>query len=294
MTAVACKPEFELIPEYHMSIVTICRGTKSGGEKLAQCLADKLGYSLLSREVILECARKYNIMEDDLFRKLETTPSLWQKFTMEHKRYFVFVQCALIDAVKDDNVVYHGYAGQVFLTGIPHVLKTRLDTPLEDRIKIIMKEKDIDAKEARRLINNIDEQRRRWIKDAYGMDWRDPSLYDISFSTANMTLDTICDLITRAVNRDEFKTSEISKRRLLNLSMACEVKAAFASDDKLWHLPITVSANDGTVTLKGAVKDKKQKDMLVDLAAKVKGVVDCDVHIRLLSGRLSKGVYGHD
>jgi cytidylate kinase len=277
-----------------MAIITISRGTKSGGEKLARCLSERLGYSSLSHEVILEGAKKYNILEDELLTRLKTSPGLWRKFTMEHRRYLIFVQCALLDAVRQDNVVYHGYAGQVFLRGIQHVLKTRLDAPVEERLKIVMHEQQLDADAARNYITEIDEQRRRWIKWAYGEEWRDPALYDMTFYTGNMTIDTICELIALAVSRKEFQTTEASARRLADISTECEVKAAFASDDKLWRLPITVTANGGTVLLKGAVKDEKLRNMLVDLASQVKGVTECKSNISLLSGRLSKGIYGHN
>ncbi len=277
-----------------MAIITISRGSKSGGEKLAHCLSERLGYNIFSHEVILEGARKYNILEEELLTRLKESPNFWRKFTMEHKRYLIFVQCALLDAVKQDNVVYHGYAGQVFLRAIHHVLKTRLDAPIEERLKIVMKEQQLDADAARDYITNIDEQRRRWIKWAYGEEWRDPALYDMTFYTGNMTVDTICEIISLAVKRDEFRTTEASARRLDDISTECEVKAAFASDDKLWRLPVKVTANGGTVTLRGAVKNGKLRDMLVELASQVKGVTECKANLNLLSGELSKGIYGHN
>ena len=275
-----------------MAVITISRGTKSGGEKLARLLSERLGYTTLSREVIIECAKKYNIMEEELFKRLEASPSLWQKFTREHKRYLIYVRCALIDVVKRDNVIYHGYAGQLFLKGIKHVLKVRLEAPLEDRIRIVMDEQNMSYEKAHEYIQKVDEQRKRWVKYAYGEEWRDLSLYDLSFYTSNMSLDTVCEIIALTVNREEFQTTEASLQRLNDLSLECEVQAAFAADDKAWQLPVTVEADRGTVSLRGAVKDAKQRDMLVEIASKVKGVVECRADVQLLSGRLSKGAYG--
>jgi cytidylate kinase len=277
-----------------MAIITISRGSKSGGEKLAHCLSERLGYTVLSHEVILEGARKYNILEEELLTRLEESPNFWRKFTMEHKRYLILVQCALLDAVKQDNVVYHGYAGQVFLRGIHHVLKTRLDAPIDERLKIVMQEQQLNVDAAREYITNIDEQRRRWIKWAYGEEWRDPALYDMTFYTGNMTVDTICEIISLTVKREEFRTTEASARRLVDISTECEVRAAFASDDKLWRLPVRVTANGGIVTLRGAVKNGKLRDMLIELASQVKGVTECKANLNLLSGELSKGIYGHN
>ncbi len=277
-----------------MAIITISRGTKSGGLKLAECLARRLGYESVSREVVLEGAKKYNIMEEDLFHHLERAPSLWQKMKREHRRYLIFVQCALIDAVKQDNVIYHGYCGQLFLKDIHHVLKLRLDAPIEDRIQAVVTESGRSPREARDYINSIDTQRSRWVKYVFGEDWRDPSLYDMAFFTSTIQIATICDLVTRAVERPEFQSTDASRHRLESLSLECEVRAALASDERLWELPIDIIADNGTVTLRGMVKNGGLRDSIAELAEQVKGVRKCDVQIRLTTDRLARGIYGHD
>ena len=79
-----------------MSIITVTRGARSGGVALAEMLAQRLGYRLISREVLVEGARKYNIEVETLQAELEATPSLWQRLTKEHHRYLVLVRCALL------------------------------------------------------------------------------------------------------------------------------------------------------------------------------------------------------
>lgn len=277
-----------------MAIITISRGTKSGGVALAQCLSQRLGYSCKSREVILEGAKKYNIMAEDLIKRLEESPGLWQRLTREHERFLIFLKCALIDAVKEDNVIYHGYAGQLFLRGVNNVLRVRLDAPIEERAKAIMEETGKSFDEARAHVARIDDQRTRWVKSLYGEQWRDPSLYDISFSTEHLTIQSICEIVALAVDREEFRTSEQSKRRLQDLSLECEVKAAFASDDEIWKVPVDVTAEDGVVTLRGMIKDKKLREVFAGIASQVKGVQECKVDINLTTDPLTKGVYGHD
>lgn len=277
-----------------MSVITISRGIKSGGEELAKCLAEKLGYEAISREVLSECSRKYNIMESDLLDELEETPGLWQKLTKEHSRQLIYIKCTLIDMVKRDNVIYYGHAGQVLLAGLNNVLKLRLEAPLEVRIDAIIREFNMSHEEASAHIKNLDEQRRRWIKFLYDEDWHDPSLYDLSVNSHNMSLDTICDIVKVAVNSNEFRTTPESLQRLLNVSLACEVQAAIAADDKLWDQPITISANAGVVLLKGTAKKKDLRDLVVETAAQVKGVDKCDVRIGLLTDPMPKGKYGHE
>jgi cytidylate kinase len=276
-----------------MAIITISRGTKSGGEELAGRLADRLGYKTINREVISECARKYNIMEQDLLEELEHTPGLWHKLTREYSRQLIYIKCTLLEMVKDDDIIYYGHAGQLLLGGLDNVLKLRLETPIEDRINAVMKETKKSHDEALEYIKHLDEQRLRWVKLLYDEDWRNPSLYDLSVNLQNMSLATICDIVETAVKSDDFKTTELTKKHLANVSLACEVKAAIAADDKVWDQPITISAEDGIIVLKGQAKNDKLRQLIIETASQVKGVSKCDVTIGLLSDPVKLGKYDH-
>lgn len=272
-----------------MSIITISRGTKSGGLELADCLAKRLGYKQLSREqIIAESAKKYNFMEKFLSEKLEKAPSLWQKFTNEHKRYMVFIRCALLQCIKEDNLIYHGYAGQMLLKGLPHVLKLRITAPLSYRIKSVKAEFNFSDEQAIAYIAKVDQQRKRWVKMLYNEEWYDPSLYDMCLNLQNMSIETICNMVAVAVEQQEFKTSDTARIILENMSLECEVRAAMQSDDTIWGShDVTVSAYDGIVTLRGSVKNGELRDLIVETVQKVKGVKKCDSEINLLSDSLA-------
>ena len=277
-----------------MAVITISRGVKSGGEELAELLSERLGYDTINREVISECSRKYNVIKSDLLDELEETPGLWHRLTREHGRQLIYIKCALLNAIKQDNIIYYGHAGQLFLAGISNVLKLRLEAPREERIQAVMNELNKEYDEAVEYINDVDKHRSRWVKLLYDEDWHDPSLYDLVINSQNMSRDTICDLVVTAVKSKGFQTTEKSIRRLNNISLECEVKAAIATDDKIWDQPITVVCDDGVVTLRGTVKNKGMRDMIAETVSQVKGVKSCDVRIGLTSDPIPKGKYDHE
>ena len=269
-----------------MSIIAISRGTKSGGLELTERLSNRLGYKTLSREEVLaESAERFNIMEEFLQVKLDKTPSLWQRFTDEHGRYIRFIQCALLQAVKQDNVIYHGHAGQFLLRGLPNVLKLRIEAPLEYRVRPVMAEFGYSHNQAVEYIEKVDDERRRWVKMVYNQDWCDPALYDVCVNLQNMSMDNICDVVAMVVAHEDFRTSEDSIKRLNNVALRCDVEAALTSDDKIWRSghQVTVTAHDGVISLRGTTKTKELKDLIIDTASRVKGVVDCKSAISLLS-----------
>lgn len=277
-----------------MAIITITRGVQSGGRELARKLEEKLGYNCLSREVISQCARKYNIVESELYNKLMEAPRLWKRITQEHHRYLIYIQCSLIEAAKQDNIIYHGYAGQLFLRNVHHALRIRLETPLEARIEAEMREYGKSSDAANDYIIKQDEQRNRWMNFLYGKDWHDPSFYDLTINLQDISIDTVCSMVELLVNSDDFKTTAASKDNLNNLSLECEVRAALASDDDLWNQEISVRAQNSVVTLHGMASNARQRDAFVDIVKQVKGVKECVSHLSLATDPLRGGIYGHD
>ncbi len=277
-----------------MAIITISRGLKSGGEALARELEKRLGYKCMSREVISSCARKYNIMEEDLYQKLTEAPSLWHRMTKEHSRYLIYVKCALIEAARQDKIIYHGYAGPLYLDGIEHVLKVRLEAPLDLRIQNMVDDTGLSREEAAAALLKVDEERRRWVKFLYGKDWYDPALYDFIANLGNISLDTAGEMIEMLANSEEFATTTRSVNRLNDLLLESEVLAAITADDRIWDQNIKVAAQKGAVTIRGMVKSRKLRNLIVETAESVKGVTRCNTHISLASDQLRGGIFGHD
>ena len=60
-----------------MPIITISRGSASGGILLAQGLAEKTGYRLVSREDIIQSASKYGVSSETLEEALLKPPGFF-------------------------------------------------------------------------------------------------------------------------------------------------------------------------------------------------------------------------
>ena len=132
-----------------MPIVTISRGSYSRGKEVAEKLAQKLNYECISREIILEASAEFNIPEIKLIRALHDAPTVLERFQHGKDRYLSYFRYALLKHVQKDNVVYHGLAGHYLLRDIGHVLKVRIISDMNHRIKEEMKRTDISEKEAR-------------------------------------------------------------------------------------------------------------------------------------------------
>ncbi len=59
-----------------MSIITISRGSHSMGVRVAELVADRLGYECIAREILLEASEQFNRIVLDFMRTRQTpTPT---------------------------------------------------------------------------------------------------------------------------------------------------------------------------------------------------------------------------
>jgi len=255
-----------------MAIITISRGTKSGGKKLAEMLSERLGYRCISREVIVQASEKYGIPEYKLFTAIQKSPTLLQRLTFDRERYLAYITESLCEAVKDDNVVYHGHAGHFLLQGISHVMKVRIVANMQFRAEAAMEQMNLSYKEAEKYIDEIDKQRVKWSKFLYGVNWCEPGLYDIVFNVDRTDLEFVCSTLEYAVNQPLFQSTKESQKAMQDLVLASHVKAALAGVSKIRLEQLRVLSDNGDVTIEGKVKSEEMLQAINKEAIKVPGV----------------------
>lgn len=239
-----------------MSIITVSRGSFSGGINLAECVAEKLGYRCVSREILAEAAKQYGVDEDALRKALEDKPGILERMTVERAHHLACIRAALFQEAKDDNLVYHGHAGHLLLKGVPHVLKVRVVADMEFRIKSAMERNRLGRDEAIRYIKKVDDERERWNRFLYHVDWRDPSLYDLVINLDHMSLDSACNLVCEATRLDEYKVTPQwnSLRNDLVLAAALRAKVAVDKTTRNSDREVEITSNGGVVTIGGRVE----------------------------------------
>jgi len=268
-----------------MSIITISRGSLSGGRELAERLAERLGYRCVSREVLLEAAARYGVPEPKLFELFEKKPSFWEWLTRSRERYLVFIQAAMCEFAQDGRLVYHGQAGQQLLAGVGHVLKVRLITPLDRRAKVAMEQRHLTYEAAAKHIQRVDEERYHRMRELFDVDWRDPRLYDLVLNLERMSLDTAVDTVVSLAKQPDFQATAVSTKALEDLAVATRVKATLLANPTTSDIPLDVQANGGVVEISGvitALDDGQIEDRLRELAMATPGVrsVVLDVQFR--------------
>lgn len=205
-----------------MAIITISRGSLSGGTAVAECLARTLDYPLVGREVLQEAAEKLGVSAESLQGRFETTPGLWARLTKEREKYVLAVQSALAEWCTRGNLVYHGVAGQFLLKGLPGVLRVLILAPVDMRVQNLLKTHSrLTKDQVLDFIRKVDQERSRWVKVMYGADVQDPALYDLTVNLRRISLASACVTIAEAAGQPRFEITDDVEGELFAFAAEC-------------------------------------------------------------------------
>jgi cytidylate kinase len=267
-----------------MSIVWISRGSYSWGREIAEKVAQRLDYKCIARELLIEASEQFNIPEVKLNNVLKDAPSVLDRLTRGKDKYLNYMWHTLLRHLQKDNMVYHGLAGHVLLKDITHVVKIFIIADLEDRVKLSMKHEDLPENKALAHVKKVDRDRSRWSQYLYGIDMRDPSLYDLLIHIKTITVEDAVEFICNAARLPQFQATPESQRAMDDFTLATEVKAKLVDLDDF----VEVSAQGGTVDVKttleaSAERLETERRKLVDtierITNSIPGVQKVDIHV---------------
>jgi cytidylate kinase len=276
-----------------MAIISISRGTFSGGESLAECVAQRLGYHRINGELLGETARQYGIREEKLYGAIGEAPGVIEHRHSEKKQCLACLRAALIREVKDDNAVYHGHAGHFLLDGVPHLIRVKVIANMELRIRALTEHSNLTREEAIQLIKTLDEKRLRWTRSLYHADWRHPSLYDVVVDLEQMTLPDACEMVCNTASMRRYKVTPESRKAMEDLALRCHLQAVVSNNRSISGAKnVKIKADGGVVTIEGTVESVVDADRVRMLVRKTPGVkeINSRMRVRLWGNPLARAV----
>jgi cytidylate kinase len=255
-----------------MPIITIYQGASGNGQELAEAVAAALGYRCWGRAELVEAARRYGIIELKLNEILKNASQQWEHLSPDFGRYRIASQAALCEAVLGGMLVYHGHSGHELLQGIGHVVKILLTAPMDYRIEQVKARQNVTEEEARRYIEITDEARSRRLMAMFGVDWRDPTRYDLVLNLGHMSLESAKRIIVEAAQLEEYQPTALSEQQFENLSLAARVHASLAASPACSGCVFNVRAENGRVYISAINQTGISQTQVVKVAERVPGV----------------------
>ncbi len=265
-----------------MAIISICRGTKSGGDALARCLATRLGWPMLGREALQEAAAQIGVPSRDLELKMEEKPGVFGRANLMTRLYVAALRSAIAEAATSGNLIYHGLAGGRLLTGVSGVVCVRLIAPLEHRIRALMESEGMERGAAEAYIRDVDDARARWVRLIHGVDIADPSLYDLVVSLETFSIPDVCELLVRLVEQPELAITPERLADLWDFRIQSQVNLALLEDLGTQSLNLEARVRRGIVEVTGQAPMTRTGDVGDRIAEIVSAVPGADeLHLKL-------------
>lgn len=234
-----------------MSVIAVSRGTFSGGKLLAESLSCALGYRCIGRDALLADVSAHGVSQPELLEALEKPPGVLERFNHKRYIYLTLVRAALTEQVRAGRVIYHGLGGHLLLGGVPGVLRLRVIAPIEFRIAMARERLGVDRAEAIAYIERTDQERRRWTRYLYGVDWADPTLYDFVINLEHVSIEQACGIVSSMTEWPAFRHTAERRAALNELALSSRVRAALALDSQTARLEVQVEAAAGAVAIRG-------------------------------------------
>lgn len=193
--------------EERISVVTFSREHGSGGDILAERLAEKLGYELFHQEVLHNMAESARVsvqfletldekgvsVLDEWISSLVDRRHLWPDRYLQHLMKIV------------GTIGNHGQAiiigrGSNFVLPPDKRLSIRVIAPMEEKIQNVSKEYGITVEEAKQRIIKTESDRKAFIKKYFNADIAEIFNYDLIINTENLSIDAAVNIINGALN----------------------------------------------------------------------------------------------
>ena len=183
-----------------MTVITISREYGSGGDQLAEKVAQALGYHLVDKAFVSAVLCQYGLTEFD--SEYEKQPGFWEGFDTEkaeRRETMVRMLNQVVRAVaRHGNVVILGRSGYAILAGLADVLHVRLQAPLDDRIELVRNATNASLLEATALVKENDKMRKAFVESFYRVPWESALAFDIALNTSRVPVNVATDWVIQA------------------------------------------------------------------------------------------------
>jgi two-component system response regulator CpxR len=255
-----------------MAVITFFSASYCNEKEVINGLAEDLGYKIISREVVDRAFERFHVPREKLVKAMRSPPSMFNQFTHEKERNVAYLRAAMAEQIKNDNIIYHGFAGHLIPKNINHVLRVCLVANHEFREALALRSEGLTRKDARSRIKKDDEDMGRWTRHLFDLGPWDKSLYDIKFPMHSTSVEEAASVIGEYARKEILATTEKTTQALDDFTLASQVNVALI---EAGHYDIDVSCKNGTITIiinKNVVRLKHLENELAGIARKVPGV----------------------
>lgn len=249
-----------------MAIISISRSLASSGNEIAERIAHKLGYRLITGIDIESKIVFYGFPKEKLELFNEKRPLFWHSFYKERELYFNYLKLAILNYATNNNCIIIGKGAWKILGDAKNHISINFTSPLEQRTQKYAKERNINIHHAGVSILKADSRRKKYYKDYFKCDIEDPSIFNLSITTNEKNISSIANMLSGMIFNYKTEEDEISgMKKIHELLTLQKIINMLVIENKLPITDLNIKSNKKDLILTGLVNSSAQVERALDL-----------------------------
>jgi len=197
----------------NIAVITISRQPGTYGEEIAARIAGQLGFTLVDRTYLTGLWREDDLDESILERIDKGLPANASELDPEIETSIKLLADLLVQLAEEQDLVVVGCAAQGLFRNRIGTLHIKVTASRHMRVKQLQHTEKLSARQARGQIRELEKRRIRYLRYLHGINWNEPSIYDLTLNMDRLSIGRAVNLILAAVA--ETRIQEIPRDRIV-------------------------------------------------------------------------------
>lgn len=189
-----------------MAIISFSRLYATYGDEIAERTAHKLGYKLITGTDINNRILSLGFPKDKIQYFNGKAPTFFRTITKEYEMYSNYLVTAILNYAQEGNCIFLGQGTFRILAEFSNHLSFFITSPMEERVRKTSREKNMNIHKAGLKVIKEDNTRKKLHKKYLGIDFTDPTFYNLTINAPENKVNSIADMLTMLINT--FSTDE--------------------------------------------------------------------------------------
>jgi cytidylate kinase len=200
-------------------IITINREAGTGGHEIAEKVSEMLNIKLYDKTFLSHILEKFKLTPEEAENIKASKPNWWAEFCRFYKQFGATASIAdenfevnsqqlyyaeakaLRDLANQESCIIVGRTGFHVFKDTPDTIRIFLIADTEHRVERMMKMRNLDEKNARKKIEELDKARENFTKTFAGVSRYDARNYDFVINVTPFTTDQVAKFLVNNIRQ---------------------------------------------------------------------------------------------
>jgi cytidylate kinase len=266
-----------------MTVIAMTREIGSLGTEVAAGVAKELNLKIIHSEIVAnQIAERMGVEEGAVLRYVDGSASILERWLINRRKLSRYSTEEILRLAQQGDVLIRGWGAAALLRDMPQVISVRVCAPMAFRVRVMMERMGIkDANAVREEIERFDAAHTRVMRGSFNVEREDALLYHLVLNSDRLPVDACVEAVCQLARHSSFQDHATTQSALANKLLEAKISSALGDEIGNSTAPagITVSADNGSVTLVGTSSSGNLRAKAEQVAASIAGVRAIDNRI---------------